>query len=234
MGAQADDTVRIALVCRANVCRSPLAEAVLPEVTWHLPLRVVAMSAGLRPAQTDRRCAVAGERLVRAGLPASPDHHVPRDLDALELDEVDMVLCAERSLCREVIGTRPALRGMVFTFTEAAPLARWVLDRHGAALRGLSPVEAVRAVVARMPDARVHVLGTTPVPPARRGLRPRPRTTTDPWDIQDGHLSSSRRTHEDAADRVIRSMRALAETLDDIVRASQTRTAAPTLGPTQP
>lgn len=84
------DGVRVLFLCVANAARSPMAEALAPRV---LGAGVRASSAGIRPVEAPHPYAVEVMREVDVDLRA----HVPRSVDAVQPEDVDLVV----SLCPE-------------------------------------------------------------------------------------------------------------------------------------
>lgn len=93
---------RLCFVCTGNICRSPMAEAVLRHLSSEMPLgagtladRLALSSVGTGPwhegePMDDR----AREALGRAGY---PDHgHVARHLSLDDLEEVDLLVALDR------------------------------------------------------------------------------------------------------------------------------------------
>ena len=76
-------------LCRANSCRSQMAEGMAREL---LPDSVAVFSAGSRPSRVDPRAVAA---LKEAGLDISQQRS--KSLDEIPVDQVDLVvtLCAE-------------------------------------------------------------------------------------------------------------------------------------------
>ncbi|UNK49941.1 low molecular weight phosphotyrosine protein phosphatase [Lysobacter sp. S4-A87] len=108
---------RILIVCKGNICRSPMAVAMLrPHLTdAHID------SAGLAAMQ-GYRVDPAAERTLRAhGLSAGD--HVARQLSSADLDNAELVLAMEKRQVTALLALSPALRGRVYL------LSRWSGDR---------------------------------------------------------------------------------------------------------
>ncbi|MCG5525905.1 low molecular weight phosphotyrosine protein phosphatase [Ectothiorhodospira haloalkaliphila] len=101
---------RILVVCTANICRSPMAAAVLASA---LPeARVI--SAGLRvPPWAADMDPVAREVLAEQGYPVG-QRHVPRALFENDVREADLVLVMEHWQREDIFMRAPFARGRVF------------------------------------------------------------------------------------------------------------------------
>ena len=110
-------TVRVLVVCTANVCRSPMAAALLQHRCDELGVEVSVSSAGVQahqlPVDPD---AVAV--LAEQGLDISA--HQPRPLDRELLDEADLVVTMTREHLRTVATTTPGVFRRAFTARELA------------------------------------------------------------------------------------------------------------------
>jgi len=107
--------IRILLVCTANVCRSPMAEAILAGLLIRRGIVAEVVSAGLleagRPMAPEALQAVAGDNPAISG-------HVSRTLTAEEVSEADLVLGMTREHVREVVVLVPDAWGCTFTLKE--------------------------------------------------------------------------------------------------------------------
>jgi protein-tyrosine-phosphatase len=187
---------RLLVVCTANVCRSPLAAALLAAA---LPGTDVS-SAGVRALDDAPMCAVSATALPEA---LAPDHHA-RQLTPELVAGSDLVLTMEREQRSAAVRLAPGSQSKVFTLREALALADGLVDRSGAA-----PVD-----VAGLARAMHGTRGLVPLPaveePKRRWWQ-RPVEPEDPLTIEDGHGRSDV-SHRAAVDQV-------ADTTDRFVAA---------------
>jgi protein-tyrosine phosphatase len=141
-----EPAIDILLVCTANVCRSPMAEALLRERlrARHVGGDVRVTSAGLLGAgllPSEAAVTVLAER----GLDLS--EHRSRLLEASLLD-VDLVVGMERRHVREMVVLRPDVWPRAFTLKE--------LVRRGEAAGPRAANEALAAWLARVDAGRTR------------------------------------------------------------------------------
>lgn len=111
--------MKVVVVCFANTCRSPVAEALLAEAV-HSDPTVQVSSKGLAGGDGTTPTALS-EVLASRGLvlaSASGERFGEESHDA------DLVLFMERALLREAVVSRPALWPRSFTFREFARRAQ--------------------------------------------------------------------------------------------------------------
>jgi len=158
--------LEVLVVCTGNVCRSPLAEALL---RTRIGSDLVAVSSRGTRALRDQPATPETRRLAESyGVPADDiDAHVARQLREGDLASPHLVLAMSREHRREIVELNPARTRTTFLVRELAGLAehlsddelRAVADRAGrgpqARLAGiLTRVSAVRGELAqpRTPD----------------------------------------------------------------------------------
>lgn len=130
---QAIATDRILVLCTANRCRSPMAEAMLRLRLAELGVTAEVRSAGLYegglPA-TDHSVTT----MTRRGIDLA--RHRSRRLDAVALGEADLVLAMERRHVQEAVLLDPSSRHRAFTLADLARRASTnEARRSGEALR---------------------------------------------------------------------------------------------------
>ena len=108
-------TLNVGVVCSANVCRSPMAAALIQEQAVDYGLDVGVQSAGMIGG--GRRVDPAVLRAMdRRGIDL--DGHRSLALADLDLDTFDLLLTMERDHLRGVVVIDPALWGRTFTLKE--------------------------------------------------------------------------------------------------------------------
>lgn len=106
----------ILLVCTANRCRSPLAEAVLGSRAAAAGLGWEVLSAGVRARPGDVTEPEVIRTLAEAGIAVTA--RPVRRLDERVLAQADLVLTAERGHRSRVLELAPELVGRAFTLLE--------------------------------------------------------------------------------------------------------------------
>src|SRR5690606_4442579 len=102
--------VDVLLVCRANRCRSPFAQALAQQIADSSVVRFA--SAGLLPG---------GEPMPSAGRAAAIElglgieGHRSAELDLDDLDGFDLILTMARDQARDILAENPELRARVVT-----------------------------------------------------------------------------------------------------------------------
>ncbi len=176
----------ILFVCTGNICRSPLAEAMLRQQL------AGAVDCGVASAGTH---ALAGEPMSdvtrrmgrRHGLDGEEvDSHVARQLTEEELASADLVLTMTRDQRRQVVELSPRTTRRVFTLLEFARLAE-ATDPQGLGGGEGAPVDRLRDAVRTVSRSRAKV------PPL---VDPAGIDVPDPYrQPEDVHLSSSLLIH---------------------------------------
>ena len=151
-------TARILVVCTANVCRSPMGEALLRHHLARVGADAVVTSAGTRAAQlpVDPDAVAALD-----GLGLDLRAHQPRPItrDIIRTEGADLVIAMTRGHLRHVATTDRQAFARTFTLREIvrratladrdlpADLAGWVtavgLDRKASTLLGDDPADDV-------------------------------------------------------------------------------------------
>jgi len=111
--------MKVVVVCFANTCRSPVAEALLAESVMSDPT-VVITSKGLAGGDGSTPPALNDVLSVRGLSLNSPSG----ERLGPESDDADLLLFMERSLLREAVVARPTLWPRSFTFREFARRAQ--------------------------------------------------------------------------------------------------------------
>ncbi|HZX78030.1 MAG TPA: low molecular weight protein-tyrosine-phosphatase [Lysobacter sp.] len=109
-------SARLLIVCKGNICRSPMAEVLLRERLANTNLNIESAGlAAMRGAPIDPR---AEASLQRHGLTAAS--HVGRQANKQMLQQSDLVLAMEQRQVAAVLALCPTLRGRVLM------LSHWV------------------------------------------------------------------------------------------------------------
>lgn len=156
------DIFAVLVVCRANVCRSPVAEQLLGRWSGQLGLDGVVQveSAGWDCDPGAGRCA-QGEAWLQAGR-----RGLAVELTARHLDRADLVLALDRDARAACVRLSTACRPRLLTVTQAGFLA----DRLGRMLEAGEPIpgappgpggqaDRLRWLVAEMDAARGLLAG---------------------------------------------------------------------------
>lgn len=106
---------RVLVVCTANRCRSPMAEALMRRKHQLLGVAADVVSAGSHPGGAPASLGSV-RAMARRGLDLTG--HVSRKLAAKDVVAADLVLCMARRHCREVIVLHPPAWPYTFTLRE--------------------------------------------------------------------------------------------------------------------
>ena len=146
----------IVTVCTANICRSPMAEALLRHALKAEPeplrsCRVI--SAGVAARAGDKISPNSVESLVKVGLRAS--HHRSQPLSQELADQADLILCmteSHRDVMRLILDPVPE---NVFLWREFMPaeVEKEIGDPYGGSLKDYEAcrdemVEAIPSILA--------------------------------------------------------------------------------------
>jgi protein-tyrosine phosphatase len=181
----------ILVVCTANVCRSPLAEALFTNYATRAGRSGVQIrSAGTRAATGHSLCPAAAALLRKHGVEgAAESDHRSRKLELGPVRAADLILVASLEHRTEIAYVDAAARRRTFTFKEAAAYLTELASR-GKHARGVPVGDGSLSQVA---EAMNSLRGTVAIPAGRpRALRSLLRHS-DPsaerrLDIADGHL----------------------------------------------
>lgn len=139
----------VLLVCRANQCRSPFAQAIATRLGAARGIHFA--SAGLLPGG---HSTPATGRAVARKLGFDLEHHRSRQVDAAQLDRYDLILTMGRDQARDLLIERDDIWPRLFTLKQ---FARW------APAHARPPQTTVRAWLDAAPDRpRRSVIGADP------------------------------------------------------------------------
>lgn len=185
------------LVCRANVCRSRLAEALMrARLGDGFPLHSVGVGASVGSPV----CPLVAQRLQVLDIPRPSGE--ARAATSTDLHRADLILTAGLEERSEVIRHDLETRDRTFTLLEAVWLTR---------AEGLGTVSSLAHLAEQLSTLRP----TTP-PPHQSQTRFR-RRPVDPFDIPDGHRGSIRQHRrtllqvEEAAEELVKTLAAIKE-----------------------
>lgn len=149
----------VLLVCTGNICRSALAErlgrAYLDEVLDGATSHIDLMSAGTRAVEGSGMHPATA--LVLSGFGAEPGDFRAQQLTAALSTRADLVLTMTRRHRQDVLAVEPRGLARTFTLREAAALLESVPAEPE--LRGGSPPDRARSLVAALASARARRVG---------------------------------------------------------------------------
>ncbi len=139
---------RIVMVCTANICRSPMAEAMIRHALRSYGPGVTVESAGVYGHEGSPIAPGSAAALTALGIPW--DGHRGRLLTREIVEDGDLVLTMERAHLEAILAGSPEARAKTFTLREFARLAG---SEPAAGARGLLAAAAGRR--AALPWPRV-------------------------------------------------------------------------------
>lgn len=174
-------------VCRANVCRSPLAafrlQHELPAAFGVESLRVD--SAGTETVSGAKICTEVYRRLMPADGAAFAAKHVAAQLDAQRIGDAGLILTMTTAARGSVGAITPSARAKTFTLVEAVGLLS--LEPSVAELDVLAATSDPVAAVAAVLNGRRGLLGDGPK------FSRSTRRVTDGLDVLDAHTDRGAR-----------------------------------------
>ncbi|MET0296161.1 MAG: hypothetical protein ABWY03_01470 [Microbacterium sp.] len=111
---------QILIVCHANQCRSPYAEAIAERIAGDAPLRFT--SGGL--IRGGRPMPETG-RLLAPSYGLDFDAHRSREIDLHDFGGFDLILTMAREQARELVAADPDAWPRIFTLKQ---FSRWIVD----------------------------------------------------------------------------------------------------------
>jgi protein-tyrosine phosphatase len=143
----------VLVVCTANVCRSPMAEALLGQRLARLGLDATVRSAGMLGGGNPPHPEVVA---VMAGYGLDVAAHRSRQVTAEDLERADLILAMARENLRHAAVTAPSAWPQSFTLRE--------LVRRGTAIGPRSHGESLASWLGRVHEGRERaaLLGDSP------------------------------------------------------------------------
>lgn len=190
-------TFTILFVCSGNICRSPLAQALLVSKLGDDADRFDVRSAGTVAIDGDAMDETAAAQAVRLG--ADPAGHRATELATEAIGAADLVLTAERAHRAAVVGALPRASRKTFTILQFARVLAGLEARDQESVT--DPVTLVAAVA------------------AARGVVPPPDAPEED-DVQDPYRREAA-VHQEVADTLDRAVGAIAGALRASVRVGE-------------
>lgn len=206
----------ILTVCNANICRSPLAEALLRKGLSEAggPAPSI-FSAGVQAVDGMTLCPEAALLLGDAfETHEGPSPHKSRRLTTAMIDHAHLILVSTLDQRSFVAQLSPTARHRTFTFIEAASFLR-VLTRDAvvtsASPQGIYPLTAIAAQMNALRSSIGPVEGIE----SHRLLHGNRKSddVRDELDISDGHIGGRRR-HRQTLDQIRRTVSEIADAFE--------------------
>lgn len=158
----------VIFVCTANICRSPVAEALFRDWLRQQPAASAnawrVSSAGTWADEGAPASAYAVEVLAAAGLDLSV--HRSRRVARAMIEAADLLLCMTRSQREALQVEFPDLAGRVQLLTAMAGLAYDVADPYGGPRQGYVEMAAEIKQILERGGARILALASRPPQPS--------------------------------------------------------------------
>ena len=186
----------ILILCRANICRSPLAEVLLAtRLAATQSLASVRVESAGTLAQPERgMCALASAKAVSLGVATGYSSHRSRRMNPELLQAADLILTAESEQRGAAALMMPSARSRIFTLKEAAELASNMTVTRSATRVSIDTDDGLQTWVDSLHELREdanaqHSAGSKrpPITAWHRRLRLSRSTDVASQDIVDGH-----------------------------------------------
>ncbi|MGO1855265.1 MAG: low molecular weight phosphatase family protein [Microbacteriaceae bacterium] len=205
-----DEQVRVLMVCTGNVCRSPMAEALLRAQVDSRAVRI--HSAGTRALIDKPMTQDAQDLAIEHGADSEVvENHRARWLLEPIADDADVVFAMSREHRTAAVELAPRMLRQTFTIREFARLASELSSdtiKSTADAAGTSPRARLAAVTALVTEQRG---ATAPVPPHEDDIIDPYRRSRDTYEKSAAQLVP-------AVDEVARVLRAALGVLPSIVQ----------------
>lgn len=148
--------MQILFVCTGNICRSPLAEALLRHEIDHLP--VVVSSAGTH-ALEGHLMTEQNQTIARTQGVLDTHRHSARQLNADIVRSADLVLALDRGHRRRIVNLVPRSSRYAFTLREFSRLTVSYLEQSAREFQEVATAAELRNAIRRVAELR----GTLPL-----------------------------------------------------------------------
>jgi protein-tyrosine-phosphatase len=112
--------MKVLLVCTGNICRSPMAEAILKDTLKREGLEGVEVSsAGIHALVGEEASPAARKLLAERGIDISG--HRSRQIDRILIEKADLILVMDRYQLAVIESLLPQTKGKVFLLRHFSP-----------------------------------------------------------------------------------------------------------------
>lgn len=147
--------LRVLMVCTGNVCRSPLAEALLAQVLGDLPVELASAGTG---ALVGEQMTEPTQRIAAELGVADPAAHRAKQITEAHVRGADLVLALTREHRRQVVELVPSATRHTFTLRQLARLADLVTADDIEETQSVDPAARMRRAV----EAAAQLRGMSP------------------------------------------------------------------------
>ncbi len=113
-------TTSVIFVCWGNICRSPMAERMAEKAAAEAVLDLVITSAGVSDEETGHPIDDRAQQTLTA-LGCRVDDHRAHRITAEEIEDADLIVCAEEQHRQRILSMVPAAEDKVRLITDFVP-----------------------------------------------------------------------------------------------------------------